>query len=50
MSLTRTFDYKKAALMSTEASLKPLLAATPIYNLKLSLEAVGLSDCGFKGS
>ena len=53
--ITNTFmyknlDWKKAALMSTEGSLKPLLAATAVSNLKLSLDAVGLSDGGFRDS
>ena len=47
-SLLRVLDCKKAALMSTEANLKLLFAATAINILKDTFDAVGLSDCGFK--
>ena len=50
MSLSRVLDWKNAALMSTEASLKSLLAVMAIRVLKDSLETVGLSDWGFRVS
>ena len=46
-TLSSVLDYKKAALISTEANLKLLFAATAIKILNDSLETVGLSDCGF---
>ena len=50
MSLSRVLDYKKAALMSTKANLKLLLAATAIKVLNYSLDTVGLSEWGFRVS
>ena len=49
-SLSRVLDCRKAALISTEANLKLLFAATAINILKDSFDTVGLSDCGFKVS
>ena len=49
-SLSNTFDCINAALISTEANLKLWLAAIAMRSLKLSLEAFGLYDCGFKPS
>ena len=50
MSLSRVLDWRNAALMSTEANLKSLLAVMAIRGLKDSLETVGLSDWGFRVS
>ena len=49
-SLSRVLDWGNAALMSTEANLKSLLAAMALRVLKDSLETVGISDWGFKVS
>ena len=49
-SLSRVLDCRKAALMSTEASLKLLFAAMAISSLKISFATVELSDYGLFSS